>query len=266
MSERPAETCEVHTRLLKCALEVEDSRAYWRERQDDAAVSSQRAFDEYWFGAKSLARVKVLLTNFRARFDVFPAAVAVLGRWAHMDPATRKLICHWHLQLSDPMYRRFAGEYLPERRRRDRREVSRDLVVAWVGDQGPGRWTMATRIQLASKLLSCAFAAGIVGTNRDPRPVLAPRVRDEALAYLMYLLREVEFEGALLDNPYVRSVGLDGRFLEERLADVPGLRLRRQGDLLDFGWAYPGLAAWGDAFFGTPADRRSTRTTMEGGA
>jgi len=63
----------------------------------------------------------------------------------------------------------------------------------------------------------------------------------------MYFLRGVEFEGSLLDNPYARSVGLDGRFLEDRLADLPGLRVQRQGDLVDFTWAYPDLAAWGDA-------------------
>ena len=266
MSERPAETGQVHTRLLKCALEVEESRAYWHHWQRDATVSSQRAFDEYWFGAKSLARVQVLLTNFRARFDVVPEAIAVLSRWPHMVPETRKLICHWHLQLSDPMYRLFAGDYLVERRRRDRPEISRDLVIAWVGDQGPGRWTMTTRIQLASKLLSCAYAAGLLGSNRDPRPVLTPRVHDEALAYLMYLLRDVDFEGTLLDNPFVASVGLDGRSLEERLlAGVVGLRLRRQGDLLDFGWACPGLSAWGDACFGLAVGSLSAGTTLEDG-
>ena len=32
------------------------------------------------------------------------------------DPATRQVICHWHAQLSDPIYRRFTGEFLIERR------------------------------------------------------------------------------------------------------------------------------------------------------
>ena len=249
MTARPFETTEVHTRLLKCALEVEDSRAYWRLWRAEPPFGSQEAFDGYWFGARSLARVKVLLTNFRARFDAFPEAAIVLNRWPHMDPGTRQLICHWHLQLSDPMYRRFTGEYLVERRLRGRHEVTRDLVIAWVGDQGPGRWTMTTRIQLASKLMSSAYAAGLLGSNRDPRPMLVPRVQDEAIAYLMYLLRGVDFDGSLLDNPYTASVALDGRFLEERLASAPGLCFSRQGDLLDFGWTCAGLAEWGREFF-----------------
>jgi len=242
---RGRETTQVHTRLLKCALEVEDSRAYWGHSQSGVQADAQTAFDDYWFGARSLPRIKVLLSNFRYRFDASPEALAVLSRWPHMDPGTRQLICHWHLQFADPTYRRFTGDYLVSRRGRG--STTRDRVVSWVEDTGEGRWTMATRIQFASKLLSSAYAAGLVGSNRDPRPIVLPRIRDDALAYLMYFLRGVEFEGSLLDNPYARSVGLDGRFLEDRLADLPGLRVQRQGDLVDFTWAYPDLAAWGDA-------------------
>ena len=56
MSARPAEATRMYPRLLKCTLEVENSRAYWRHRSGGAPVSTQRAFDEYWFGAKSPAR------------------------------------------------------------------------------------------------------------------------------------------------------------------------------------------------------------------
>jgi hypothetical protein len=245
----PAEVTVAHTRLMKCALEVEDARAYWRHAAD-AERSPQRAFEEYWFGAKSRARINVLFANFRARFDAYPEALAVLGQWTLMDPGTRQQIAHWHLQLSDPLYRQFTGDFLVDRRYRNRGDVSRDMVVDWVSDHGSQRWTMSSRIQIASKLLSAAYAAGLVDTNRDPRPLVTPRVRDEALAYLMYLLRDVVFEGTLLDNPYVASVGLDGGVLRDRLAALPGLRVRRQGDLLDFVWEYPSLAAWGDAMFG----------------
>ncbi len=170
-----------------------------------------------------------------------------------MAPETRQQICHWHLQFSDPLYRRFTGQYLVDRVARGRAEVMRELVITWVADQGPGRWTMATRIQFASKLLSCAYAAGLVAAKRDPRPLVYPRVRDEALAYLMYFLRGADFEGSLLDNPYTASVGLDGRLLEQRLAALPGLNVRRQGDLFDFTWSQPDLATWGAAHIGSTA-------------
>jgi len=244
---RPAETTAVHTRLLKCALVVDESRAYWREATPGIPRDPQVAFDQYWFGAKSLPRVKVLLTNLRARFDAFPDAIDVLHVWRDMDPETRRLVCHWHLQLADPMYRAFTGDHLVERRLDGRDRITRDLVVSWVAEQGPGRWTMSTRIQFASKLLSSTTAAGLLSGapgTRGPRTVQVPRVDDAALTYAVYLLKGVDFDGTLLDNPYLRSVGLDGAYLEERLRGLDALRFRRQGDLHDFGWRYPTLTAW----------------------
>ena len=116
MTDRPREATLMHTRLSRCALEVEDSRAFWARADEATDVSAQQAFDEYWFGARSLARVEVLLANMRARFSAFPSALAVLHGWQHMSPETRRVICHWHLQLTDPLYRRFTGAYLVERR------------------------------------------------------------------------------------------------------------------------------------------------------
>jgi len=250
LSERPAEERNVHTRLLKCALEVGDARAYWscvappalRERPAPVARASvDRAFEEYWFGARSRARVHVLLTNFRARFDAFPAALAVLRRW-EMSPEVRALVCHWHVQLSDPLYRAFTGRLLVAQRLRG--TITREQVVNWVEEQGQSRWTMSTCVQFASKLLSAALSAGLVGTRRDPRPLVLPRVRDVALGYLLHLLREIEFEGTMLDNPYLASVGLMGAGLEDRLGGLPDLQFQRQEDLVEFGWRHDNLAAW----------------------
>jgi hypothetical protein len=244
----PAETTEVHTRLLKCTLAIDESRAYW-ERIDPSARAprAQQAFEGYWFGAKSMPWVEVLLINMRARFDAFPAALDTLQRWRHMPPETRAAICHWHLQLSDPMYRAFTGEYLLQRRDGLHPNVRRDGVIQWVADQGPGRWTMATKKQLASKLLSCALSAGLVGGRRDPRPLRQPRISDDALCYLLHLLRGVRFAGTLLSNPYLRSVGLQGAILEDRLRALPSLQYRRAGDVVDFGFRHPDLASWANA-------------------
>lgn len=247
MSARPREITEVHTRIMKCALEVEESRAYWAHAGEAATATAQHAFDNYWFGARSLARVEVLLHNMRARFAAYPNALAVLGRWTGMSPDTRTVICHWHLQLSDPLYRKFTGEYLVQRRMGLRTEVTRDLIVSWVVANGLPGWTMATRIQFASKMLSSAYVAGLVKSNRDPRPLGYPRVPDEALGYLMYLLREIDFEGSLLDNPFTRSVGLEGAVLEDRLRSLRSITFRRQSDLIDVSWEHEGLRAWAEA-------------------
>jgi hypothetical protein len=243
----PAAATEQHTRLLKCALEAEDARAYWQRVTPGEPVPAQRAFEDYWFGARSLDRVAVLLANFRARFDAFPQAIDVLRRWRDMDPGTRALICHWHVMLTDPLYRDFAGDLLVERRLAGPGTITRDVVIAWVADHGAARWTTATRVQFASKLLSTALSAGLVGSSRDPRPLVWPSVSDDALTYLLHLLRGVEFQGALLDNLYLRSVGLDPLALPDRLRGLPAVTYRRQADLTELAWHHPDLGAWFDA-------------------
>jgi hypothetical protein len=249
---KPCETTKPHTRILKCALEGEDARAYWKRCDGSTPPAPKQAFDEYWFGARSLARVEVLIANFRHRFDAFPPALSVLHRWSEMSPDTRKLICHWHLQLADPIYRELTGDFFPSRHREDRREVNRDLIIRWISEHST-EWTMPTRIQFASKLLSAALAGGLVTTRRDPRRLAFPRVPDDALAYLLHLLRGVRFEGRLTDNPYLRSVGLDGAMLADRLRTIDGIELRRAGDLHDFTWAHADLASWAAAHLGRAA-------------
>jgi hypothetical protein len=164
-----------------------------------------------------------------------------------MSAATRRLICHWHLQLSDPLYRRFSGQLLPERRASPgvSGDVTRDLVARWVRAEGGDRWAAATCVQFASKLLSTAFEAGLVATRRDPRPLATPLVPDDALAYLLYLLRGVRFVGTLVDNPYLASVGLTGLALDTRLGRLEDVTYRRMGEVVDVEWKAPSLAAWG---------------------
>ncbi len=243
----PAEVSTPHARLLKCALAVEDSRAYWRHAGQER--TPERAFEGYWFGTKSLASIKVLFANFRVRFDAYPEALAVLASWPDMTPATRAVLCHWHLMLADPTYRAFAGTFLPERHEALRPEVTRTVVLRWVDDHAPTHWTSPSRIQLASKLLSAAFSAGLLANNRDPRRLTYPRVEDAAIEYLLYLLRGVDIEGNTLDSPYLASVGLVGEALEERLVRLPGVQYARQADIVDLTYRYDDLTAWADAAF-----------------
>lgn len=245
---RPAETSEVHTRLLKCSLAIDESRAYWSHYDpSDQRNPTEAAFEEYWFGARSHSWIAVIITNMRARYDTFPSALATLARWKDMSPAIRQLICHWHLQLTDPLYRDFSGTYLVQRRDGLRPEVYRQAVISWVTETCPGRWTTGTRTQFATRLLSCALAAGLVKSKRDPRELSYPRVPDEALAYLLYLLRDVDFDGSLAQNPYLSSVGLRGGILADRLRTLDCVTYRRVGDTHNFEWRYPDLEAWADA-------------------
>jgi len=246
-STRPREESELHTRILRLALGVEESRSYWENGLD--APPNERAalaFEHRWFGGKSLERVRFLLSSFAVRYDAFPEALAVLRRWRGMDTQTRRLVCHWHLQLSDPLYRSFTGTFLVERARTPDTKVDRDIVRRWLKTTLPERWSEATYVQFASKLLSAASEAGLVSEKRDPRSLLVPHVPDIALAYLLHLLRGTDIEGALLENPYLRSVGLHGDFLDARLRRLAGLEFRRMAQLTELSWHAPSLSAWAE--------------------
>lgn len=238
----------MHTRLHKCALIVEESRAYWERRACFGQVpSSKEAFDQYWFGAKSLSWVTLLLLNLRTRFELFPESHQVLQSWTAMTPDARAAICHWHLQLTDPLYRAFTGEYLVSRRELVSPEIHVNSVVSWVNDNGPDSWTLSTKKKLASRLLSVARSANLIAGRRDPRTPVFPRISDEALTYILYLLRDVSTSGTRLDNPYLSSVGLTGSMLEARLRKLPAMKFQRVADVVEFNWKYPTLAAWAEA-------------------
>ncbi len=248
-ADRPAEATDIHTRILRLALGIEESRSYW-EHVDPKVPPAQRAliaFEQRWFGAKSLDRIRFLLANFVHRYDPFPDALAVLQRWRSMDAATRQVVCHWHLQLSDPLYRRFTGKFLVERRGLRDPKVDRDIALRWVKNEFPDRWSEATTVQFASKLLSAASEAGVVSPKRDPRSLLLPKVTDLALAYLLHLFRGTRFEGTLTENPYLASVGLTEGFLDQRLRALPGITFRRMAHLTEFEWESPSLTAWAEA-------------------
>jgi hypothetical protein len=230
-------------------LGIEEARAYW-ERVDPSvppAARSGRAFEERWFGGKSLDRVRFLISTFAERFDAFPEALGALRRFVGADPSTRQVLCHFHVQLSDPIYRGFTGQFLSKRRSLRNPTVEREGALRWLRDEHPGRWSAATEMQFASKLLSAASEAGLVTAKKDPRTVLLPKVTDAALTYLLYTLRAIRFKGTLLDNLYLASLGLSEGFLEQRLRSLPGATFRRMGDLIDFEWANPTLGAWAEA-------------------
>src|SRR5690606_34019109 len=126
------------------------------------------------------------------------------------------------------LYRRFTGELLPQLRRRGTpRPLDRDLAIRWVGETYPDRWAHATLVQFGSKLLSAVTEARLAAERRDPRSLPTPEVPDDALEYLLYLLRGVAFAGTVQENPYLASVDLEGSFLDRRLRGLPSIRFHR---------------------------------------
>lgn len=245
---RPREEVDIHTRMLRIGLAAEDSRAYWEQagRELPPGDRVRVAFEERWFGSRSMARVKYLVTNFSYRYDAFPEALRLLHRWNPTDLRDRTLLCHWHVQLSDPLYREFTSAVFAQRRIHPEPSIDRTTVVRWVEQKLEGRWSRSTSQRMASGLLGCATEAGLCEGTKAARPLRFPRVSDQALGYLLYLLREVEFEGTLRDNPYMVSVGLDEGLWEQRVRRLPWVRYRRVADVHDLRWEFANLRAWAE--------------------
>lgn len=226
-----------HTRILRLTLAVQESRTYWEsvEPRLKGTARVERAFSERWFGNKSLARVTLLLNNFAVRFDAYPEALELLRRWRPTDPTTRALVCHWHLQLADPLYRAFTGDWLPEwSAAGPDRSFDRNTVARWLVSLPGSTWAPATRFQFATKLMTTAGEAGLLSAaKRGARTVLRPRVPDEALGYLVRLLRLAGHPQSWTDNPFFRSVGLDADTAEARLRRLPNVTYRRLGNLVE---------------------------------
>ncbi len=245
---KPAEVTGFHTRLLRMGLVVEESRAYWSQAdpQVPQAQRVEQAFSQRWFGSRSLTRVRYLVLNLDYRFLAWPQALQALRRWNPADPATRALVCHWHAQLTDLLYRQFTATHLAMRRAHPEPTADVDGVVRWLNQRLADRWAPATTRRMASGLLGAACEAGLCGAGpTGTRAVLRPAVPDEALAYLLYLLRGTSVEGTLWQNPYLLSVGLEPDALEPRLRrGLPGLGYRRTGDVREFDWEAASLPAW----------------------
>lgn len=248
----PAEVTEVHTRILRCTLAVDDCFAYW-QRVDTTIPTSDRArvaFEQRWFGTKSEARVRTIMTDMIERFDAFPEALLVLQEAGTLPARLRPFICHLHTQLADPIYRRFTGEFLPGLRREGRTSLDRPAVARWIQSIEPDRWSASTAIKFASNLLATAFDVGLVGGKRDPRKVTFPAVPEVVLAYALYLLRDTAFEGALLDNPYLRSLGVERETFRAIAPRVPGVRFVELGGATELTFDERSLTAWAPGALG----------------
>ncbi|MEP7119434.1 MAG: DUF1819 domain-containing protein [Byssovorax sp.] len=242
----------MHTRILRVTLAEPECHAYW-ENVDLAVPLAQRAamaFEQRWFGAKSMARVQTLIAALADRFDAFPESLALLRAWPELRAPARVLICHLHLQLTDPVYRAFTGDFLVKRRASGHTTVGRDQVERWVHETWGERWAAATRIKFAGNLLTAAGEAGLLAGRRDPRPFAIPATSDEGLGYLLYLLRDALPDTSLFDNPYLGSLGLAREALLNRLRGGDALRVRNLGDVVDVEWAAPSLRQWAEQMRG----------------
>lgn len=228
-------------------LAVDDSYAYWQRVETEVPTSerARHAFECRWFGTKSEARIRTMMTDMTERFDAYPEALALLHEIGTVPAHLRPYICHLHTQLADPIYRRFTGEMLPNRRDVGQISIDRDVVARWSDSLEPGRWSPSTCVKFGSNLLATASDVGLVEGKKDPRKIPVPAIPDVALGYALYLLQSVEIQGTLERNPYLRSLGVDADAFGRLGARVPGLRITELGGVFEITWLETSLRDWG---------------------
>lgn len=242
-----SEVTVAHTRILRTMLAADDCYAYW-QKVDVSIPPGERArvaFERRWFGLKSEARVRTLMGDMLERFDAFPEALSLLRALGAVSTSMRRWICHVHTQLADPIYRRFTGELLPERRAYGQVTIDREIVARWVDGQYPGRWQSSTALKFGANLLATAFEAGLVAERRDPRRLTTSTAPDVLVGYLVYLLRNVRFEGTLTDNPYLRSLGVTPDVFPHVAIRIPGIRFNELAGVAELTFTEPSLVEWG---------------------
>ncbi len=236
-----AERQEVQTRLLRVGLAVDESRAYWRLA--DPTIPSQdlveRAFEEQWFGTKSIQRVSYLINTVSDRIG---GGTEELLAWDPEDAQDRAWVCHWHLQRTDIIYRQFTDQYVCELLKSDDPVLDKSSTLEWLHTLAPGRWNGSTADRLATGLISSLSEAGYCDVTPLPRPLAAPVLSDHALAYLLYLLKRMTFEGSLLDNPYIRSSASESS-LKQRLQQLPNFDAESANNS-NLQWTHDSFTSW----------------------
>ncbi len=249
-----AESNELPKHLPRCAMLVEESLAYWehidpRSSPEDRLDEARR---DRWFGPpQHPSRISNLLTELAARFDAFPHALRLLQSIA-LPPASCPLVCHVHFALADVRYRRFTGEYLADRRERGLGAAGVEQVAEWIAANERALGRPSSHAGLAKRLLVSAGEAGLIEEDGAPRAVGPPELLGMVVAYVLYLLREIRFSGTLLENAYLRGLGVTAENVRETIEAAPGVRMTagwRAGDPEDgVELAEAGMLEWGERY------------------
>lgn len=171
-----------HTGLLRLGLAVPASRIYWQKAGRGLEIENRQ---ESWYPKLSADRERYLLRQMQRRFPK-PWPAEIVSR----PTLTAGLVCHWHLQLTDPLYRHYTGDYLLKCWSSGTPTVSLEGTVAWVEKCSlTADWKPNTVRRLASGLMSSAAAAGLCDSRgRRERELRLPVVTAADLQYLNDLL------------------------------------------------------------------------------
>lgn len=179
-------------------LEASASATFWRHADPSESLSERRAraLAEEWYLDLSDARRRYLLGEFDKRFS--PAHLRALKAWQPDAERQAPLLCHWHLQWSDPLYREFTSGFLVNAWAQPETKINVDAVDGWLEQRGSHtEWSASTRRRLASGLLSAAGEAGFLKGSGRLKEVRTVTVDGACMDYLRQQLLSDEGEPGL---------------------------------------------------------------------
>lgn len=202
------EVTEPHTGLLRLGLALPQSLIFWERARHDATPSElvQTALEEGWYPELSRARVDYLVKQLARRFPFSARRMLEFQRRA--ENSGNQLVCHWHLQLTDPLYRHFTRDFLLSQWSTGNASVDLEECENWVREQEVARdWKPVTVRRMGSGLLNAATEAGLCsGSGRGEHLLKIPTVNTEDIEYLRLLLAEAGASEQL--HGYLLSVGV----------------------------------------------------------
>lgn len=203
---------EPSTLIMKVGARLDETRIFLRnvDLLDDLKLQKEKVWNEQWFGFLSEEMTERLVYANYQRFTQFPDLIQVIKNWMNkgLENHDFKLICHFHIQLSDPFYRWATGDYFYERYKDGFDDISSPILTKKLEEQFKNLKTLTTQSynRISRGILSSARDTGILKGKAD-KSFNTPLVSIEFLGYVIYSLQKFDFPFSELPNsPYIKSI------------------------------------------------------------
>jgi len=216
---------EASTTMMKVGARLEESRSYLNfvNFEDSLKKQKEKAWNEQWFGFLPEQILETVVFALYQRFGQFPLIVKVLKTWIDkgLDNHDFKLLCHFHIQLTEPYYRWATGQYFYQRYNEGFDDIPSNILGKQLEKAFGKEKDLSSQSyqRLARGILSTARDTGIL-KGKAEKFFAHPLVSIEFLGYLVYALYHFKFPfGEFVTSPYIQSVIKDEAQLRRLLTD-----------------------------------------------
>jgi len=199
-----------HTAMIRVTARLNETMTYIRHYNDEinAADLKKSAWSQQWFGFLSESIFNRLMPTLSNRFGKYSYLMEILQRWSFQGIENHdfKLICHFHIQISDPYYRWATGEYIPARFNEGIDEITKSSLAKALSTRTVNPLNANTLHKLSRNILTTARDTGLLQGKTD-KTIAIPASSVEVLGYLLYALRLFDFSmSEIPESPYIQSV------------------------------------------------------------